>query len=143
MMKNLPVMQETWVQSLGREDLLRREWQPTPIFFPGEFHEQRSLVGYSLWSCKELDTTEWLTLSGIKDIHTVVQPARLHGSRACFSFPEGNSVAIKPRLPIKLRLPIKPRLSIKPRLPNPPAPSPWHPALYFRSHNESTSRSLV
>ena len=25
----------------------RREWQPTPIFLPGEFHGQRSLVGYS------------------------------------------------------------------------------------------------
>ena len=25
----------------------RRAWQPTPLFLPGEFHEQRSLVGYS------------------------------------------------------------------------------------------------
>ena len=25
----------------------RREWQPTPVFLPGEFHGQRSLVGYS------------------------------------------------------------------------------------------------
>ena len=25
----------------------RREWQPTPVFFPGESNEQRSLVGYS------------------------------------------------------------------------------------------------
>ena len=24
----------------------RREWQPTPVFLPGEFHGQRSLVGY-------------------------------------------------------------------------------------------------
>ena len=23
--------------------------QPTPVFLPGEFHEQRSLVGYSPW----------------------------------------------------------------------------------------------
>ena len=30
---------------------------------PGEFHEQRSLVGCSPWGHKELDTTEWLTLS--------------------------------------------------------------------------------
>ena len=37
----------TGVRSLGREDSLRREWQPTPVFFPGEFHGQRSLVGYS------------------------------------------------------------------------------------------------
>ena len=28
---------------------------------PGEFHGQRSLVGYCPWGCKELDTTEWLT----------------------------------------------------------------------------------
>ena len=25
----------------------RRKWQPTPVFFPGESHGQRSLVGYS------------------------------------------------------------------------------------------------
>ena len=37
------------------------ERQPTPIFLPGEFHEQRSLVGYSPWGHKELDTAEWLT----------------------------------------------------------------------------------
>ena len=29
----------------------------------GEFHGQRSLAGYSPWDCKELDTTELLTLS--------------------------------------------------------------------------------
>ena len=39
----------------------RREWQSTTVFFPGKFHEQRSLVGYSSWVCKEPDTTEWLT----------------------------------------------------------------------------------
>ena len=31
----------------------RRKWQPTPVFLTGEFYGQRSLVGYSLWSCKE------------------------------------------------------------------------------------------
>ena len=30
---------------------------------PKEFHGQRSLVGYSPWDLKELDTTEQLTLS--------------------------------------------------------------------------------
>ena len=39
----------------------RREWQPTSVFLPGEFHGQKSLVGYSLRGCKELDTTERLT----------------------------------------------------------------------------------
>ena len=31
------------VPSLGREDPWRREWPPTPVVFPGEFHGQRSL----------------------------------------------------------------------------------------------------
>ena len=34
------------------------EWQPTPIFLPGESHEQRILAGYSPWGCTESDTTE-------------------------------------------------------------------------------------
>ena len=36
----------------------RREWQPTPVFLPGEFHGQRNLVGYGSWGQKELDMTE-------------------------------------------------------------------------------------
>ena len=38
----------------------RREWQPTPVFLPGEVHGQRSLAGYSLWGCKESDMTKQL-----------------------------------------------------------------------------------
>ena len=41
----------------------RKEWQSTPVFLPGEFHGQRSLVGYSPWGCKELDMTEQLSLT--------------------------------------------------------------------------------
>ena len=41
--------------------LWRRAWQPTPVFLPGDFHGQRSLVGYSPWSHKEPDTTEQLS----------------------------------------------------------------------------------
>ena len=33
-------------------------WQPTPVFIPKIFHEQRSLVGYSPWGHKESDMTE-------------------------------------------------------------------------------------
>jgi len=40
----------------------RREWLPTLVFLPGEFHGQRNLVGYSPWDCKESDTTEQITL---------------------------------------------------------------------------------
>ena len=54
-------MQETWVRSLGQEDPWRREWQPNPVFLPGESHEQRSLAGYSPWGPKELDMTEQLS----------------------------------------------------------------------------------
>ena len=57
-MKNLPAVQETQVQSLGWEDPWGREWQPTPVFLPGEFHGQRSLAGYSPWGRKELNITE-------------------------------------------------------------------------------------
>ena len=33
--KNLPAVQETWDQSLGREISWRREWLPTIVFLPG------------------------------------------------------------------------------------------------------------
>ena len=49
-------MQELYkmqVQSL--EDPLK---EGTPVFLPEESHGQRSLAGYSSYSCKELDTTE-------------------------------------------------------------------------------------
>ena len=36
----------------------RRKWLPTPVFLPGESHEQRNPVGYSPWGHKESDMTE-------------------------------------------------------------------------------------
>ena len=39
----------------------RRKWRSDPVFLPGKFHRQRSLVGYNLWDYEELDTTEQLT----------------------------------------------------------------------------------
>ena len=30
----------------------RREWQPIAVFLPGEFHGERSLVGYSPWGLR-------------------------------------------------------------------------------------------
>ena len=38
----------------------KRVWQSIPVFLPGKSHRQRSLVGYSPWSHKELDMTELL-----------------------------------------------------------------------------------
>ena len=52
LVKNLPAMWKTWVQSLGLENPLRRGRLPTPVFWPGEFHGL-----YSPWGHKELNTT--------------------------------------------------------------------------------------
>ena len=60
--KNLPAMWETQVRSLGCEDSLDKGMTTTPVFLPGEFHGQRSLVSYRPWDHKELDTTKQLTL---------------------------------------------------------------------------------
>ena len=38
--KNLLGIQDTWVQSLGGKIPWRREWLPTPVLLPGEFHGQ-------------------------------------------------------------------------------------------------------
>ena len=47
MVKNLPAMQETQVQSLSQEDPLEKEWLPTPVFLPEESYGQKSPAGYS------------------------------------------------------------------------------------------------
>ena len=72
MVKNLPAMWETWVQSLSQEDPLRREWQLTAVFLLGEFRGQRGLEGYKPWGCKESDMTERLRLSLSWFIYVVV-----------------------------------------------------------------------
>ena len=54
--QNLPAMQETcpWVGKIH----WRRQWQPTLVFLPKEFHGQRRLAGYSPWGRKESETTK-------------------------------------------------------------------------------------
>ena len=51
-----------------------RAWQPTPVFFPGESHRQKSLAGYSPWSHRESDTTE------------ATQHACIHNKFVCLHF---------------------------------------------------------
>ena len=51
-------MQETQIQALGRENPLEKGMQPTPVFLPGKFHGQKTLVGYKSWGHKELDMPE-------------------------------------------------------------------------------------
>ena len=60
MVKRLSIMWETWVLSLGREDPLEKALATHSSILPGEFHGQRSLVGYRPWGRKESDTTERL-----------------------------------------------------------------------------------
>ena len=45
-------------RQLVRKIPWRRAWTATPVFLPRESHGQRSLVGYSPYSCKELNTTQ-------------------------------------------------------------------------------------
>ena len=46
------------------------KWQTTPVFLPGKSHGQRSLVGYSPWGRKELDTTEKLDFTYLEQYST-------------------------------------------------------------------------
>ena len=84
--KNLPAMQETWVLCLGWEDPVGKG-VATSVFLPGESHGQRSLMGYSPWGHRELDTTEQLTLLSL--LFTAVSlvsgrvPGTSHGRCVC------------------------------------------------------------
>ena len=63
MVKNLPVVQETWVQSLGQEGSLEKEMVTHSSILAGESHGWRTLVGYSPRRGKESDMTERLHFS--------------------------------------------------------------------------------
>ena len=63
MVKNPLAMQETQVQSLGREDPLEKGMTTHSSILAWRIHGQRSLVGYNPWDPKELDTTELLTVT--------------------------------------------------------------------------------
>ena len=70
------------VRSLGWEDPLEKEWQPTAVLSPGESHGHRSLVGHSLRDHKELDTTEQLTRSQ-ENIQLFPAMASVHRQMGC------------------------------------------------------------
>ena len=54
---------DPWVRKI----LWSRKWQPTPVFLPGKFHGQRSLVNDSPGGCKESDRTEHLAQASCFD----------------------------------------------------------------------------
>ena len=56
LVKNPPVMRETWVQSLGCEDLLEKGRATHSSILAWR-------IPCTVWGCKESDTTEWLSLS--------------------------------------------------------------------------------
>ena len=53
LVKNPPAVWETGVRSLGWGSPLEKGTLLIPVFLPGEFHTQRSLVSYSPWGPKE------------------------------------------------------------------------------------------
>ena len=61
MIKNLPAnagdaRHENLISGLGNR--WSRKWQPTALFLPGKFHQQKSLVGYNPWGRRDSDVTE-------------------------------------------------------------------------------------
>ena len=59
MVKNLPAMQEAWVQSLAEKIPWRREWLSTPAsILAWRTAWREELMGYSPWGVKELDMTQ-------------------------------------------------------------------------------------
>ena len=61
MVKNLPAMPDTWVQSLGQEDPLEKGMATYSSILAWKFHGQGSLMDYSPWGRKESDATNTFT----------------------------------------------------------------------------------
>ena len=62
MIKNLAAMRRPGFDPWFGKISWRTEWQPTPVFLPGELYGQRSLKGYNPWGPKKSDMTEQLSL---------------------------------------------------------------------------------
>ena len=73
---------DPWIRKI----LWRREWLPTPVFLPGEFHGHRSLAGHSPWGHKEMDPLGQLSLSLSMKITTSYECDRSTKMDACLSF---------------------------------------------------------
>ena len=58
MVKNLSAIQETQVQSKGREDTLEKGMATHSGILAWRIPWTEELVGYSPWVCKQLDMTE-------------------------------------------------------------------------------------
>ena len=120
----------------------RREWLPSPVVLPGEFHGQRSLAGYSLWGHKESDITEQSIIKLIK--HDYVELSKVLDPEIKFLSVQFNHLVVSnslqphectPGLPVHQQLPeftqtnvhrvgdaIQPSHPLS--SPSPPAPNP-------------------
>ena len=56
---------------------MRRKWQPTSVLLSGKSHGQKSIVGYSPWSRKELDMTERLHYYDLRAVLGIVNSGGL------------------------------------------------------------------
>ena len=64
-------VRHNWATSLSHFTFMhwRRKWQPTPVFLPGEYQGQGSLVGCHLWGRTESNTTEVNTADLAAAVH--------------------------------------------------------------------------
>ena len=81
MVKNLPAMRETWVQSLVGKIFCMSTWPYTPEFLPGESHQQKSLAGYNTSVCNKSEAIPLCSASPVS------RNKYLHRSNQLFKYP--------------------------------------------------------
>ena len=91
LVKNLPAVQETWVQSWVGKIPWRRERLPSPVFWPGEFQGLYSPWGHKIRHCM---TFTFLNLELPIEVHpslffgqTPPPVCRQHGGETDFALP--------------------------------------------------------
>ena len=76
------------------------KWQPTPVFLSGEFQGQRSLAGYSPWSCKRV-RHNWVTDTFFllfKQLHTQTCRRQIHAQEQSSGACQGPNTSKKCQL---------------------------------------------
>ena len=81
LVKNLPEMQETWVPSLGWEDLLEKGMATHSIIFAWRIPWTEESGGYIPWGHKKSDTTERLTVSNFSFIERQIHKRYIDRNR--------------------------------------------------------------
>ena len=101
LVKNLPAMQETWAWYRVGKIPWRREWLPTPVFWPREFHGLQSMG-------LQRGGHDWATFTFIK-IYFKVHPCCHYGRIPSFLWlnpvQASHSVVSDPLLPYRLQNP--------------------------------------